>query len=193
MTAEHRLPLITFLVLSGLCLLVAAAGLSGPAAHVPGLPGGSATLLASGAPEHLLGDVLVALGSAPVQVGNDHPVVPTSVALAAAAPAGSDAAAPTSAAPPVTAAHARPAAQQRHLQGDRRVNQASHQPVRHVRQHVRQQHVPPAAPVARPGAAHGSHPAVGHGQAHSGHHPHARRTHRSHHPGKHHGWSHRRH
>lgn len=88
MTAEHKLPLVAFLALSALCLLVAAVGLSGPASRLPGVPAGPASLLAGAPPAHLVGDVLVGRTSTPVPLGNDHPVVPSSVALPVTAPAG---------------------------------------------------------------------------------------------------------
>jgi len=208
MTAEHRLPLVAFLALSALCLLVAAAGLRGAATPLPGVAGGAATLLADGAPLHVGGEVLVGRTSAAVPVGNDDPVVPTSVALPAAAPAGDTAAAPA----PV--ARDRPVLHRPHHRAHHRSGHQTRHRARHATQDratvrrpaPRQRAVTPAPVQPGKGLSHAAHQSQA--RAHrawspparamtrAGHHggPRARaRAHRAQHPGRQHGWGHRRH
>lgn len=194
MTAEHKLPLIAFLALSALCLLVAAAGLGGPASRLPGLPAGPASLVAGAPPAHLVGAILVGRTSAALPLGNDHPVVPSSVALPASAPAGDAVVEPTS-----VAVH-QPVPATRHPRHTRH-NRAHHQ-IRHQSAHRahRQRLRPGLGAPARHRVAHRPQRAVAQwaarhrvaahrppGHATTAHHGNG---HRHHHPGRHRGWSH---
>jgi hypothetical protein len=175
MSAEHRGPLVAFLVLSTLCLVVAAAGLRQVATQLPALNGGEATLLAGGTPEHLAGKVLVGRTSAGIPLGNDRPVVPATVALPAAAPAVDAAPAPTAAAPSATPADAPPAPGPRRHRAQESVHQrAQHTGQRRTtdRRPVAQRRTFTPAPTVGPGhAAHSAAPAAtDHGRLHPGSH-----------------------
>lgn len=182
MTAEHRRPLVAFLVLSALCLVVAAAGLRGPAAGVPGLPTGPMSF-AGDAPVHRDGAILVGRTSAAIPMRRDtHRVVPTAVALPAALPATAVMPPPEAAPPPQRheRAHSsagRPAA--------RSTGSAPNRPHRPVTAPA-----PPGPPAGR-GPAHVGHP-PGHGPrpAPGGHPPAASRTAAPsrHDQGVHNGW-----
>lgn len=129
MVAEHRLPLLAFLVLSGLCLVVAAAGLIAPATVVPGVP--HVSVLAD-APDHVPGEVLQGRTSVPVPGPGRDQIVPAGVLGdgGSAAPEVSVAEPAVYTAPATTRPAARPAAASttRHI----RQNTTRHHRARHA-------------------------------------------------------------